>query len=319
MHRGSASHPSCPSPAAPLPSGGEPLSAAALPDLLPVPLRARLAQGRVWRLGAPGAQLACHVWQAEAGAAQQRPVVLLHGGSGSWTHWLRNIVPLLDAGRRVLALDLPGFGDSDLPAGGDSSVSALAARLAACWPQLMQHLAGGRTPDLLGFSLGGLTAGLLVAGHDVPVHRLVLVGAPGMGLPVQSLGLKGWRHLPRGLQQQAVHRHNLATLMLYDADRIDTLALQIHAANVVRDRLPRRRRARPDALLSCLGRLSCPVHAIYGAHDVLYGECLSELARVLAEAAPGFAGLQLIQQAGHWVQFEAPDAFNAALLRILSG
>lgn len=318
MHPGSAPCPSRLSPPAPWPAGGERLSDAALPELLPAPLRARLAQGRVWRLGAPGAQLACHVWQAGAGPVRQRPVVLLHGGSGSWTHWLRNIVPLLEAGRRVLALDLPGFGDSDLPAGGDSSAPALAAGLAAVWPQLEQHLAGGETPDLLGFSLGGLTAGLLVAGHGVPVHRLVLVGAPGMGLPAQPLDLKGWRHLPEGPQQQTVHRHNLATLMLHDADRIDALALQIHAANVVRDRLPRRRRAGPDALLSCLGRLSCPVHAIYGAHDVLYGERLPELAGVFAQATSGFADLQLIPQAGHWVQFEAPDAFNAALLRILN-
>ena len=39
-------------------------------------------------------------------------MLLLHGGSGSWTHWLRNIQPLVDAGRQVLVPDLPGFGDS---------------------------------------------------------------------------------------------------------------------------------------------------------------------------------------------------------------
>lgn len=290
----------------------------ALPGLLSPAVRARLAQGRVWRLGAPGAQLACYVWQADAGRAEQRPVLLLHGGSGSWTHWLLNIVPLLDSGRCVLALDLPGFGDSDRPAGGDSRPQALAAGLAACWPRLVAHFTRGQQPDLVGFSLGGLTAGMLLAQHPVSVQRLVLVGAPGMGQPARPLGLKGWRHLPPGAQQQAVHRHNLAALMLHDARRIDGLALQIHTANVLRDRLPRRRQARPDALLACLGRLSCPVHAIYGAHDVLYGERLPELAAVFAAAAPGFAGLQLIPQAGHWVQFEAAHAFNAALLHILN-
>lgn len=43
------------------------------------------------------------------------PVVLLHGGSGSWTHWVRNITALVGAGRRAWIPDLPGFGDSARP------------------------------------------------------------------------------------------------------------------------------------------------------------------------------------------------------------
>src|SRR5947208_8099049 len=45
-----------------------------------------------------------------------RPLVLLHGASGSWTHWIRNVLPLAEQ-FRVLAADMPGFGDSDLPPG----------------------------------------------------------------------------------------------------------------------------------------------------------------------------------------------------------
>src|SRR5262249_18899096 len=44
------------------------------------------------------------------------PVVLLHGGSGSWTHWARNIMPLARH-FTVWVPDLPGFGDSGLPPG----------------------------------------------------------------------------------------------------------------------------------------------------------------------------------------------------------
>ena len=36
-------------------------------------------------------------------------MVVLHGGSGSWTHWLRMLGPLTQAGHAVWALDLPGF------------------------------------------------------------------------------------------------------------------------------------------------------------------------------------------------------------------
>src|SRR5712691_9914772 len=56
----------------------------------------------------------------EAGAMVWRiwgegpPLVLLHGASGSWTHWIRNVRPLA-ARFRVLVPDMPGYGDSDAP------------------------------------------------------------------------------------------------------------------------------------------------------------------------------------------------------------
>src|SRR5580698_11023255 len=42
------------------------------------------------------------------------PLVLLHGGYGSWMHWIRNI-PVLSREFTVIAPDLPGLGDSATP------------------------------------------------------------------------------------------------------------------------------------------------------------------------------------------------------------
>ena len=42
------------------------------------------------------------------------PLVLLHGNFGSWMHWIRN-VEVLSQHYRVIALDIPGFGDSATP------------------------------------------------------------------------------------------------------------------------------------------------------------------------------------------------------------
>jgi 2-hydroxy-6-oxonona-2,4-dienedioate hydrolase len=281
------------------------------PSLLPLAQRERLARGR--RLATPGGQgdLVWHVWGERR--AGEPPVVLLHGGSGSWTHWVRNIGPLLDAGRQVLAADLPGFGDSAPPPGGtdaDAMVAPLAAGLGA--------LLGGEPVDLVGFSLGGLTAGLLLAEHPALARKLVLVGAPAMGLvPQRQFELRAWRHLKTPEAQAEVHRHNLAVLMLHDPALIDGLALELHIANVQRDRLPRRRLAHTDILARRLPRLACPVHAIYGVHDAIYRQYIHALAGEFARRAPDFRGLQLIEGAGHWVQFEAPEAFDAALRRAL--
>ena len=53
-------------------------------------------------------RMAWHAWGAGP------PLVLLHGGSGSWRPWVRNI-DAFARDRRVIAPDLPGPGESDLP------------------------------------------------------------------------------------------------------------------------------------------------------------------------------------------------------------
>lgn len=248
--------------------------------------------------------------RAQPGAA---PVVLLHGGSGSWTHWVRNVEALVAAGREVWAPDLPGFGASALPATGadaDALVEPLCAGL--------QSLAGGQPVDLVGFSFGGLTAGLLLAAHPALAQRLVLVGAPAMGVvPKRQFQWKAWRHLADPAAQLAVHRHNLAVLMLHDPQHIEGLALGLHLDNMRGDRMPRRRLSGTDVLARSLPHIACPVHAIYGLHDVLYREYIHQLEGAYAAAAPDFRGMTLIEGAGHWVQFERADAFNAALLAAL--
>jgi pimeloyl-ACP methyl ester carboxylesterase len=286
-----------------------------IPALLPAPERERLASGQCVTTTVDGpCRIVWHDWPpAGQGAARRRPVVLLHGGGGSWTHWARNILPLADSGRRVLAVDLPGMGQSGLPPGGtdaDALVEPLAAGL--------QALLDGERADVAGFSFGGMTAGLLLAAHPELAARLVLVGAPAMGVtPERQFQLKGWRHLPTAGEQAAIHRHNLGELMLHDHGLIDGLALQLHIANVPRDRMPRRRLARTDILARLLPRLRCPVHAIYGEHDALYRQYIHQLEDAFAAAAADFRGLKLIEGAGHWVQFEAPEAFDAALLAAL--
>ena len=251
-----------------------------------------------------------HCWGAPQ--ADQPPLVLLHGGSGSWTHWVRNIDELVAAGRQVWIPDLPGFGDSGLPAAG-SDADAIVAPLASG----MRALFGPQSVDLVGFSFGGMTAGMLLAAHAELARQLVLVGAPAMGVvPRRQFELKAWRHLPPA-EQLDIHRYNLAALMLHDAALIDGLALSVHVANVVRDRMPRRRLAHTDVLARSLPQVTCPVHAIYGQRDALYKEWITALEGAYAAAAPRFQGFTLIPEAGHWVQFERPASFLQALLAAL--
>ena len=135
-------------------------------------------------------------------------------------------------------------------------------------------------------------------------------------VPQRQFELKAWRHLPQE-GQIAAHRYNLAALMLSDPAHIDDATLAVHIHNVVRDRLPRRRLAHTDILARSLPQVRCPVHAIYGASDALYKRWISALEGAFRATGAPFVGMALVPGCGHWVQYEQPGAFHAALREAL--
>lgn len=240
-----------------------------------------------------------------------RPVVLLHGGSGSWNHWVRNIAALVAAGREVWIPDLPGFGDS-VAIGGDAD--ALPAPL----EDGLKELLGDATVDLVGFSFGTMVAAFIAADHPERVRRLVLLGAPALEVrSPQPLVLRPWTHLAPGPELDAATRENLSILMLAQPDSADDLAFALHAANLARDRMKQRRLAKTDVMLRTLPRVRCPVYGIWGEQDVLYRGAQDRIAPALS-AAPDFRSLTLVPEAGHWVQFERAEAFDRALAAALA-
>ncbi|MGH7042923.1 MAG: alpha/beta fold hydrolase [Acetobacteraceae bacterium] len=131
---------------------------------------ARAGQRQTTRVGATRI-----VWR-DWGAGP--PLVLVHGDAGSWTHWVRNVLPLAQW-FRVIAPDLPGYGESDA-----LSEPVTPERLAQALADGVDALPGApRTYRLAGFSFGGIIAGHLAAMAGARVERLVLLGAGGLGLP----------------------------------------------------------------------------------------------------------------------------------------
>ncbi|WP_427913457.1 alpha/beta fold hydrolase [Ramlibacter sp. MMS24-I3-19] len=275
-------------------------------DLPPAALRV-LSRSRPRETVHGDTRIAWHEW-GDTGA---KPLVLMHGGSGSWTHWLRNVEPLAASGRLVLVPDLPGFGDSVAAPGivdADGMVEPVAAAL--------RQMVGVAGSDVAGFSFGGMLAGLVAAAHPGLVQHLVLAGAPGFGLRAEALRLKDWRHLQEQAARDRVHRENMRELMLHDPAHIDDFAVRLHAANLARDRVRRRRMARTDILARTLPALRCRVDGIWGECDQLYAGHLGELRELLGRM-PNFGELVLVPQAGHWVQYEGAETFNRELLRLL--
>lgn len=240
------------------------------------------------------------------------PIVLLHGGSGNWSHWARNIGPLVAAGRAVYAADLPGCGESDAPPEGHDG-DAL--------PQWIDKGLGvlleGAPYDLVGFSFGGMVAGFFAATCPPGLRKLVLVAAPALtSAPGPKPGLREWLRLPDGPAREAAFRHNLRALMVARDETVDGLALGLYVEGLRADRLTKRRLARTDILLRTMPRISAPVWGIWGEDDVLTAGRL-DLVEAGLRHAPDFRGMTRIPRAGHWVQFEEAGAVNAALADIL--
>ncbi|WP_349280963.1 alpha/beta fold hydrolase [Polaromonas hydrogenivorans] len=286
-----------------------------LPSMIDQPAEVQRLLQSATRLETPcgGGDLVWHAWGQATRNPALAPLVLLHGGSGSWTHWLRNIEALAESGRWVLVPDLPGFGDSAVPRHG-TDADAIPELL----EQGLQRLLGEQACDLVGFSFGGMAAGLVAAQFAARVARLVLVGAPGLGVaPEKAVRLNAWRHLAEASRRDEVHRSNLAALMLCHPESITETALRLHVANVLRDRMKGRSLSRTNVLARALVHVQCPVHAIYGAEDALYRGKMQALEPAL-RLAPGFRALTLVEGAGHWVQFERAEAFDEALLSTLN-
>ena len=235
------------------------------------------------------------------------PLVLLHGGSGSWTHWLRNIDALAQ-GHTVYAADLPGCGDSALPLGARD-----ADTIHAHVGNGIAQLAGGVPVDLVAFSFGTLVAGFVAATRPELVRHLHLVGCAGLGLTRPALNLRSLATATGVEDDEAIVRANMESLMVLHPETLDATALSLHHANLQRDRLRRRRISRTPVMTGLQKSWQCPVHAIWGRGDIL----IRHGADRLRESFSGcdLRELTLIDDAGHWVQYERPEVFNEVLLR----
>ncbi|AVA35795.1 alpha/beta fold hydrolase [Cupriavidus metallidurans] len=244
-----------------------------------------------------------------------RPTVLLHGGSGSWVHWARNISALVSAGRRVWVPDLPGFGDSARPPLG-TDADALPEPVERALDQLLD----GAAYDLVAFSFGTMVASFIAARWPHRVRRLVLVGAPALGIgPANPLGLRAWMHLSPGPERDDVMHANMRALMLAREATTDddSLAFHLYRADLLRDRMPKRRLHQTDVIQRTLPAVRCPLFGIWGEQDALYRGRTDLIAGALSKA-PAFRWLRIIPNAGHWVQFEEAAAFDKVLDQALT-
>jgi pimeloyl-ACP methyl ester carboxylesterase len=238
-------------------------------------------------------------------------VVLLHAGIADRSMWADHLGPLAGHGYRVVAMELPGFGEAPLVPGEQ-----------APWADVLQTMdeLGIERAALVGNSFGGAVALRVAVVAPERVWALALISAPAPGLEPSPELEAAWK-----AEEEALERGDVDAAV---AAVVDAWTLP-GAPDDVRDRVAAMQRrtyelqgdaaggaeavdpleSRPDALT----RLSVP--ALVAAGELDKRDFL-EGAAVLAEALPG-ARHVVIEGAGHLAPLETPDAFRELVLVLL--
>lgn len=263
---------------------------------------AAVALGAVHRdLALPEGRL--HYVEAGSGL----PLVLLHGGHGSWTHWVANIAPLARS-FRVLAVDMPGFGASFNP-----EPAYDIGKYAATVSRMLDALSIGRAA-IAGFSFGGAVAAAAASMEPQRIARLSMVNPPGIG-PGSPRAVAIQQDLSRlavtrGLREGAIA--SLRRLQLHNHDLIDDDVIAAMIANVRATRFVSRAASRSADTANTLRAVRQPVQLFIGREDVHRQHGLQELLRLMPQVAPQ-AQIHLVERARHWLQFDRAELFNARL------
>jgi pimeloyl-ACP methyl ester carboxylesterase len=248
------------------------------------------------------------------------PLVFVHGLSGSWPNWLEQM-PVLAGEHRVIALDLPGFGSSPMPAG-EISISGYA--------RLLDRLLGQLDVDaaaVVGNSMGGFIAAELAIAFPQRVERLVLISAAGISTHADP---RTARAVPTLRRAERV----LAATGAWVASKSDTVARRPRLRQATLNVVVRHPRRLPAALAAeqlrgagkpgflpaleailhydfrhRLAEIVCPTLIVWGDSDRLINV---RDADVFAELIPGSRKV-IFEDTGHMAMLERPAAFNALL------
>ena len=260
-----------------------------------------------------------HVQFSRAGSGPA--LLLVHGLLGYSFSW-RYVVPALASQATVYALDLPGAGYSDSPAGMNCSFRACAQRLLR-----FMDVAGVETCDLLGTSHGGAVAMMAAAIAPERFRRLLLVCPVNPWSPhgkILSVFLTrpgiatAFQHLVPRLQilQEFYFRR-----LFGDTRRIRPGTLEEYLKPLRRPRaldyplgILRTWNRDLDDLKSALPRIShIPTLLIWGSRDAAVDPASAEVLREQFENC----GLVMMEGVGHLPYEETPEEFNRVISEFL--
>lgn len=245
-------------------------------------------------------------------------LILLHGGgpgASAWSNFRENL-PALAPQFRVLAIDMPHFGQSDKPVDRYLDCSWYAEVLEKAMAAI-----GISKAHFVGNSMGGTIALELALARPDMVDRLVLMGTAG-SLPMFSpVPTEGAKHLINYYQGEGPTPAKLEAFirsMIFDQSRITPEFLQSRYEASIAPELMVQRTADLEAMFNLWRRVEKVPHKtllIYGKEDrVVPWDTGLLLLRLLPQA-----DLHIFSRSGHWTQWERAPEFNSVVSSFLLG
>jgi len=249
------------------------------------------------------------------------PLLLLHGHEQSAASW-RWVIPALATTHRVLALSLPGHGETDPAVGGYAPGRDLTPFVAN-----FLHALGVGTLDLVGNSVGGTVALRLALANQPAVRSLTLVASAGLGREVHPLlaldtlpGIGELAIMMSRIPGGDVQRTTMSAAMLFAQPwrvpaeffteqhdmgrRPGQLEASTAMARALFDLTGQR-----DVLLDKLPTLTMPTLVIWGENDYVLP---AQHARAAVDRLPR-GRLSLFPDCGHLPHVEHPQRFGSVL------
>ncbi|MGH2968227.1 MAG: alpha/beta fold hydrolase [Solirubrobacteraceae bacterium] len=250
------------------------------------------------------------------------PLLFIHGLGGCWQNWLLNIPAFMDD-HRVIAPDLPGFGESRMSAE-EISIKGYAETVDALCAEL-----GVECPVVVGNSMGGFVGAELALAFPTRVERLVLVSAAGLSIEYRRheplvtlarlwaagatwLGARGRAVVTR----PRMRRLGMQLLVRYPEKLSPQLTYELVRGTGAPGFVPALKALLSYSYRDQLERIEVPVLVVWGRNDMLVprGD-----AREYVRLIGANARREMFEDTGHLSMLERPSRFNALLAAFIAG
>jgi 4,5:9,10-diseco-3-hydroxy-5,9,17-trioxoandrosta-1(10),2-diene-4-oate hydrolase len=243
------------------------------------------------------------------------PIVFIHGLGGSWQNWLENL-PYFARTNRCIAMDLPGFGASEMPA------DAISIESFARWVDELLTKLGIDRAAVVGNSMGGFIGAELAIKFSTRVEKLVLVSAAVLwqeyrrAKPLVALAKRTEATVGRSLAKNAPRaamrprvRHILLAFGGFRYPHKVPPELQVELIRTARRTpgfVPALEALSNYPLREELSKVQAPTLITWGAQDTLVGvRHADELERLIPNARK-----VIFERTGHVQMLERPERFN---------
>jgi pimeloyl-ACP methyl ester carboxylesterase len=250
------------------------------------------------------------------------PLLFIHGLGGIWQNWLLNI-PAFMGTHRCLAIDLPGFGQSELPAG-DISINGFAHTV-----DRVCDLLEVDDPVVVGNSMGGFTGAELAVSFPTRVSKLVLVAAAGLSTEYLArepllaasrafmvltarTGLRG----SFAIKRPRMRRLTLGAIVRYPEKLSFPLATELVAGANAPGFVDAFEALMGYSFRDKLARIEAPVLIVWGRNDILVPVADAEMYEHLIGDN---ARAVIFEDTGHLPMLERPTRFNELLASFIAG